>query len=156
MEQFNLFQVADQVIRLLKPISKEKDITLLNTIPEQLSVYQFIEPVKIIMYNLIMNAIQFTTHGLIETGCLIEDKKIMLFVKDSGKGISEQQKENILNKDYIISSVNVDEKRGSGLGYLIIRDLIKILSAEIMIESEINIGTTVIIIWSIIEEDPFM
>ena len=146
-EEFNLYQVAEQVIRILKPISKEKDITLFNTIEAKLSVHQFKEPVRIILYNLIMNAIQFTEHGIIETGCLIEENKMMLFVKDSGKGMTEQQKENILNKDYIISSVNVDEKRGSGLGYLIIRDLIKILDADIYIESEINKGTTVIISW---------
>ena len=147
-ENFNLYQVTEQGIRILKPISKEKDITLFNTIPEQLSVYQFKEPVRIILYNLIMNSIQFTEHGIIETGCIIEGNKIMLFVKDCGKGMSKQQKENILNKDYIISSVNVDEKRGSGLGYLIIRDLIKILNADIYIESEINIGTTVIVRWT--------
>ncbi len=152
MERFNLFQVADQVNRLLKPISKQKDITLLNTIPEHLFVYQFIEPVKIIIYNLLMNAIQFTSHGIIETGCMVEGNIIMLFVKDSGKGMTQQQKENILNKEYIISSVNVDEKRGSGLGYLIVRDLIKIISADIYIESEINIGTTVFIKWQKIEE----
>ncbi len=150
MEKFNLFQVADQVNRILKPISKQKDITLVNTIPEQLSVYQFIEPIKIILYNLLINAIQFTTYGNIETSCTVDENYLILTVKDSGKGMTKNQKENILNEEYIISSENVDEKRGSGLGYLIIRDLIKIIDAEINIESEINVGTTVSIRWPIL------
>ena len=145
IEQINLFQVADQVNRILKPISKQKDILLLNTIPETLTVFQYKEPVRIVIYNLLMNAIQFTSHGIIETGCVIDENYIKLYVKDSGKGMTKQQIENILNEDYIISSENVDEKRGSGLGYLIIRDLIKILGAEINIESKINLGTSVII-----------
>ena len=152
MEQFNLYEVANQVNRILNPISKQKDITLINTIPEHFLVYQFKEPVKTIIYNLLMNAIQFTSHGRIETGCIVERNNITMFVKDSGKGMNIKQKENILNKEYIISSVNVDEKRGSGLGYLIIRDLIKIIGAEINIESEINVGTTVFIKWPVIVE----
>ena len=152
MEQFNIGDVANQVNRILSPISRQKDISLINTIPEHFLVYQFKEPVKTIIYNLLMNAIQFTSQGKIETGCIIENNNIILFVKDPGKGMTIKQKENILNKEYIISSVNVDEKRGSGLGYLIIRDLIKIIGAEINIESEINVGTTVFIKWPIIVE----
>ncbi len=43
----------------------------------------------------------------------------------------------------IITSANVDNKRGHGLGYLIIKYLIKTMEAVLTIESEKGGGTTV-------------
>jgi signal transduction histidine kinase len=44
---------------------------------------------------------------------------------------------------FIISSANVDNRKGNGLGYLIIKDLLKIMRASIVIHSEKEKGTTV-------------
>jgi signal transduction histidine kinase len=44
---------------------------------------------------------------------------------------------------FIISSANVDNRKGNGLGYLIIKDLLKILRGHLAIQSEKEKGTTV-------------
>ena len=78
----------------------------------------------------------------------VDKDKRELTISDNGIGMTKEQSKNILNRDFIVSSHNVDEKRGSGLGYLIIRDLLKIIEAEIVIKSELNKGTTIKIIFS--------
>jgi signal transduction histidine kinase len=51
-----------------------------------------------------------------------------------------------------VSTENVDARRGSGLGYLIIRDLLKFADAKIEVNSELNTGTTVEVWWKINKE----
>jgi K+-sensing histidine kinase KdpD len=37
---------------------------------------------------------------------------------------------------FIISSANIDKRKGNGLGYLIIKDLVKMMGASLEIKSE--------------------
>ena len=44
---------------------------------------------------------------------------------------------------FIISSANIDNRKGNGLGYLIIKDLVKMMDAKLQINSVKNKGTIV-------------
>jgi signal transduction histidine kinase len=57
--------------------------------------------------------------------------------------MTQEQINNIMADHFIISSANVDNRKGNGLGYLIIKDLLKIMRASISIRSEKEKGTTV-------------
>jgi len=58
-------------------------------------------------------------------------------------GMTQEQINNILADHFIISSANVDNRRGNGLGYLIIKDLLKIIRGTLSIKSEKGKGTRV-------------
>jgi K+-sensing histidine kinase KdpD len=47
---------------------------------------------------------------------------------------------------FIISSANIDNRKGNGLGYLIIKDLVKMMDARLDIKSKKGIGTTVSVV----------
>ena len=49
----------------------------------------------------------------------------------------------LMEDQVVITSANVDHKKGHGLGYLIIKDLLKTMAATLHIESEKGEGTTV-------------
>jgi len=148
-ESFHLYQITDQIIRLVAPLYNPKKITIQNQISENMEVYQCLEPIKIIIYNLVLNAIYFTpVNGLIQINCIKEKNTYKLTITDNGIGMTKEQSRNILSRDFIVTSQNVDEKRGSGLGYLIIRDLLKIIEAEIAINSDLNKGTEIEIYFS--------
>ena len=57
--------------------------------------------------------------------------------------MSPEQIQRLLADHVIITSANVDNKRGHGLGYLIVKDLIKAMEAGLTIEREKGIGTVV-------------
>ncbi len=44
--------------------------------------------------------------------------------------MTQEQINNIMAIHFIISSANVDNRKGNGLGYLIIKDLLKITAGE--------------------------
>ena len=145
-ENFLLHQLINQLFGILGPMAKHKQIRLINQVDETTSLFQYIEPVRIILYNLILNGINFTTHGFILVSSVFTSAGISLTVRDTGVGMTQEQINNVMADHFIISSTNVDQRKGNGLGYLIIKDLLKISRGSLSIESEKDHGTQVIVL----------
>lgn len=142
-ETFDLHELVTQVFGVLGALARQKDIRLVNGVQESLVLYQYIEPVKIVLYNLVLNGINFTSSGHIHVGCEFTPGGIALQIRDTGVGMTPEQINNIMADHFIISSANVDNRKGNGLGYLIIKDLLKILRGQLSIRSEKEKGTSV-------------
>lgn len=142
-ETFDLHGLVAQVFGVLGALARQKDIRLINGVQEGLVLYQYIEPVKIVLYNLVLNGINFASSGHIRVGCEYTQGGVALQILDTGVGMTPEQINNIMADHFIISSANVDNRKGNGLGYLIIKDLLKILRGHLSIRSEKEKGTSV-------------
>jgi len=142
-ESFDLHELVVQVFGVLGALARQKEIRLINAVDKGLVLYQYIEPVKIVLYNLVLNGINFTGSGHIRVSSEYTRDGIGLQVEDTGVGMTSDQINNIMADHFIISSANVDNRKGNGLGYLIIKDLLKILRGRLSIQSEKEKGTTV-------------
>ena len=128
---------------VLNSLARQKNITLENRIPPTLTIYQYYEPLSILIYNLVSNAINFSDRGSIVIGSKILGDETKLFVKDEGVGMTAEQIQNIMGDQFIVSSANIDNRKGNGLGYLIIKDLLKIMGSSFSIQSDKGRGTVV-------------
>jgi signal transduction histidine kinase len=144
-ENFDLHEMVAQLFGVLGAMARQKKIRLINHIEEGLILYQYIEPVKIVLYNLILNGINFTSTGHIQVSSKPSREGITLYIEDTGVGMTREQINNIMADHFIISSANVDNRKGNGLGYLIVKDLLRIMRASIVIQSEKEKGTTVMV-----------
>jgi signal transduction histidine kinase len=144
-EIFNLSEIVDQVFGVLNSLANQKKLRLINEIQADLEIYQFFEPLKILIYNLLTNAINFSEKGKIIVAGEMEGNNIIIGVKDEGVGMTPEQIQNIMADQFIISSANIDKRKGNGLGYLIIKDLVKMMGASLEIISEKGSGTNVLI-----------
>ena len=147
-EEFNLHDMVNHVISVLNSLARQKEDKLVNNVAENFVIYEYFEPLRIIIYNLVSNAINFTERGKIIVNSKIEDDSIVISISDEGVGMTGDQIRNIAGDQFIISSVNVDNKKGNGLGYLIIKDLLKMMEGAFTIQSERGRGTTVSILIS--------
>jgi len=68
---------------------------------------------------------------------------VIISVSDEGMGMTTEQVNNIMSDQVVITATRLDTRKGHGLGYLIIKDLIKMIGAEIVIKSEKGKGTIV-------------
>ncbi len=104
------------------------------------------EKFKLIMSNLISNAIKFSKGSNIEVRVSLETKDLVVAVKDYGIGISENNKKIIFDRftriDTGINSVN----RGHGLGLSVVKAFIDLFNGDIKIESLMGKGTTFTVI----------
>ena len=135
----------NQVKAILDPISLSKDIQIINEVNPGLQLYQYREPLKILIYNLTTNAINFSSSGSVLISGNATANNVVITVADKGIGMTDAQIANILSDEYIISSANIDNRKGNGLGYLIIKDLLKMMGASMQIESKKQEGSKVII-----------
>ncbi len=142
-EQFNLFEMINQVMGVLKSLAKQKSLQLVNTADTELLVYQYFEPLKILIYNLLTNAINFSEKGKIIIAAIPAGDNLLISVKDEGVGMTANQIKNVMADEFIVSSANIDNRKGNGLGYLIIKDLVKMTGATLSMQSEKGNGTTV-------------
>ena len=79
-----------------------------------------------VLYNLIDNAIKFSTSNLsikIETS--IKNEKVFISVKDSGIGIPKDSLKKIWERFYKTDVSRGKDKRGSGLGLSIVKEIIQ-------------------------------
>lgn len=145
-ETFNLHELVTQVLSVLTSLARQKRLNLVNNVNSELEIRQFFEPLKILVYNLITNAINFSEKGDIIISAGHQNNNVVISVQDQGVGMTPEQIKNIMADQFIISSANIDNRKGNGLGYLIIKDLIKMMEASLQITSEKGKGTTVSIL----------
>jgi signal transduction histidine kinase len=142
-ESFNPRELVSALFGIFNVMARPKRIGLINDVDPDLTVFQLVEPVKIVLYNLILNGINFTSEGFIRISNSAGRDGVSFLVEDTGVGMTQEQINNIMADHFIISSANVDNRKGNGLGYLIIKDLMKILRGALSIQSEKDKGSRV-------------
>jgi signal transduction histidine kinase len=126
-------------------MAKAKEITLVNNILEEQYVTADIPMLNTIIRNLISNAIKFTPNGgMIEIGTIDQPSEgsIVIYVKDSGMGMSDEIKEKLFKIDSKITNVGTNNEKGTGLGLILCKEFIEKHGGRIWVESEIGKGST--------------
>ncbi|WP_455498220.1 ATP-binding protein [Coprobacter sp.] len=91
-----------------------------------------------LLSNMLDNAIKFTKEGNITIGyCIDHSQYLTLFVKDTGIGIPEEERELIFDRFYKCNEFT----QGPGLGLSICAAIAQLLDASINVESEIGKGS---------------
>lgn len=96
---------------------------------------------KQVLANLISNAIKFTVEGSITFGYEIKNDVVEFYVRDTGIGISPDQKEVIFQR-FMQADVSITRMYGgTGLGLAISKALVELLGGSIWVESEPGKGS---------------
>lgn len=95
-----------------------------------------------ILSNLLENALKYTNEGHIEMGYYVKANNLVLYVKDTGIGISPQNHEIIFER-FSQEEKEISQSRGGlGLGLSISKESAKLLGGDITLESEKGRGST--------------
>lgn len=109
-------------------------------------VYADINGIERVIINILSNAIKYTDPGgsvTVYVGFLYNDAYIK--VKDTGKGIPEQDLDKIFDRFYRVDKARTRESGGTGLGLSIAKEILDQNDCSIDIKSELGKGTDVII-----------
>lgn len=144
----NLRKLFDNMTQLMSPKAEERNNYLkVNLDSDIQEMYEF-DGVRLnqVFLNLVGNSVKFTRDGEVEIHAKIIENKhytdvIRFAVKDSGIGISQENLEKIFES--FIQADNTTEKEfgGTGLGLAISKKIVKMMGGELMVESEIGVGS---------------
>lgn len=145
ISETNVNEKVDFIYNFFKPEAELKKIQFsFNRLLPVKEAFIKTDPEKIyaILTNLVSNAMKFTHEGSIEFGYEKKGKYLEFYVKDTGIGISEQNKEIIFERfrqgDKLISK----NYEGTGLGLSISKSYVEMLGGTMWVESEYGKGAT--------------
>jgi len=140
----SLEKIIKDVVDEYKQAAKEKELKLIFAPPlfEIPLVEANVTRLKIVLRNLIGNAVKFTDKGQIEIS-LHEEKDgfITVSIKDTGKGIPAENIDKVFDKFYRIKEA-LEMASGAGLGLFISKKIIESLQGKIWVESVEGKGST--------------
>ncbi|AWB32819.1 sensor histidine kinase [Orrella marina] len=95
-----------------------------------------------ILHNLIHNAIKFTPKGSVTVLAGTGPGELIIQVRDTGRGISEEHQSTVFDRFFQSSSSGHEQTEGFGLGLAIVRQLVQLMQGQISMVSRPGIGTT--------------
>lgn len=101
------------------------------------------EKLQQILLNLLGNAAKFTAAGgRIELSCRVDGRQVHISVRDTGVGIPPEQFERIFEPFVQGNRAARGSKEGVGLGLAISRELARGMGGELVVDSEVGVGST--------------
>lgn len=147
VSETNISEVVANIYEAFKEECKNKSIEFLCGVTVEKAVYVDAKKIEKILWNLLSNALKFTEkEGEIYLSVEEEIHEGLAYlkmqVKDTGKGIEEENIENIFNRFYQVHDTKSGMTEGTGIGLSIVKDLVELHHGEITVESVIGVGTT--------------
>jgi signal transduction histidine kinase len=141
-ERMDISELTDYVVLDMKAKANKKEITLELNLEKAV----FVQVNKILMThaiaNILDNAIKYSnakSHIRVET--FVQQMEAVIKISDQGIGINQSDITRVQERFY--RAKNSNTAKGSGLGLSICKEIVEKFNGHLVIESEIEVGTTV-------------
>ena len=145
-DNFNLSELAKNVILKMKFAASQKEHTLTTHFSSGIKVYADKASIEQVLVNIISNSIKYTPDGgIIDLSIEEKEDSIEIREKDNGMGIPEKDLKRIFERFYRVDKARSRQMGGTGLGLSIVKEIIASNNGKIDIKSEVDKGTEIII-----------
>lgn len=143
----NISAIIYEKVKQIEPTALEKNITIDNCIQSNLTAYIEPEVLRIVLRNLLTNAIKFSkAESNIILSSAENNDKVYITVSDSGSGISEQNLASLFDEKNHLSTYGTDNEKGIGIGLKLCRSLLTKNNAFLEVSSKVGIGSNFTIV----------
>ena len=139
LSDFNLTENMRQWITLFSASAQKKHITITMDAPTPIIVRADQDKIERICYNLLSNALKFTSEGgEIQLKATEKDGRVVISVTDNGCGIASDELPYIFNRFYQAKNAG----RGTGIGLAIVKAFTELHHGEVSATSVEGKGST--------------
>ncbi len=141
---FDVSDACDEVLDLLKPVARDKHITVQNLIPDRTMAHGDAEQIKIALRNLVGNALKFTPQDGVVTISSTKGfgSSLQISVADTGIGMPRELQERLFKAGEDFTTFGTKGERGTGLGLNLCRDFIQANNGKFWFDSKPGHGST--------------
>lgn len=142
-ELSDLSKVAEEVCDEAMIVAKARNIEIVSNLAKNIpKISSDPNRLKMVMENLVNNAIKYTTNrGKIEIKLSKKSGILTFSVKDNGVGIPEEQHDRVFDKFFRSDNVVKYQTEGTGLGLYISKNIIEHLGGKIWFQSVEGLGS---------------
>lgn len=139
---FHPDRLLEEIRVSFEPLTAEKGLELHCHIAPELGGTYICDPLRLrqIINNLLSNAVKFTDRGSITLTASYEQRRLVVAVADTGKGMEPADRERIFQE--FTRLPGAQGKEGFGLGLSIVRMLVQLLEGSIEVDSVPGKGST--------------
>lgn len=138
----NISNELNEVINSNQNKLKDKNIKIIKNFDNNLIAKVDKDIFNTLIRNILSNAIKFSKiDSEIEISASKSQTQTTIKIKDNGVGMSESQLNDLFQIDKKVTRTGTKMERGTGLGLIIVKELVDLMGAKIEIKSEQNIGT---------------
>ncbi|MDR9828406.1 response regulator [Vibrio sp. FNV 38] len=138
----NLASATRLVLELSNHLLGNKPIRIINQVDDNLWINADPQRLEQVLYNLVGNAIKYTSEGKIVISANEVDDNIRVQVVDTGQGIPTEQLEHIFEPLTQAGQDSSRYRQGAGLGLSISRQLVELMHGAMYVSSQPLVGTT--------------
>ncbi|EJV5952132.1 transporter substrate-binding domain-containing protein [Vibrio alginolyticus] len=141
----DLLKTLCDVFRSFEPRALAKGLDYKVTIKPFSNAFIEIDALRLVQIttNLLSNAVKFTAEGEVGISVILHENQLILKVADSGIGMTDDQREGILNPFVQADDTITRKYGGTGLGLSIVDRLIDCMGGVLCIDSQFGLGTTI-------------
>jgi signal transduction histidine kinase len=124
-------------------VAADKDLLITLTVaPEAEGAWRG-DPTRLrqVLYNLVSNAVKFTSSGEVAITLAVEAGQVMVAVRDTGPGIPADRLGALFQKFVQADASTTRQYGGSGLGLAICRELVERMGGTIAVKSRVGEGS---------------
>lgn len=139
----HLLDLLDDCLEAARYLVLDRPIELASDyaeLPESVQLDSVI--LRRILTNLLSNAAKFTDSGRVTLRARFGRAGLELSVSDTGIGIAEADLPKLFQKFTQLEAARTKRHAGTGLGLVIVRDLVALLDGSVSVESIYGAGTT--------------
>ncbi len=142
-QELDLYELSQNVIKSLKPLADKQNISL-DLIGEKACVFGTPKIIDEMIYNLCDNAIKYNKpNGRVDIIINSTEAKVNLTVRDTGIGIPKGEQSRVFERFYRVDKSHSKQVGGTGLGLAIVKHAAAYTGAEITLDSQEKVGTSV-------------
>jgi two-component system, sensor histidine kinase and response regulator len=141
-QMIDLKEISDEIVLLYHTISKEKEVQLSNLVVDKSLVYADKNQIRLVIRNLVSNALKFTQiGGKITLASENRGGKVIFSVADTGVGMSEAEVEKLFKTETHFTKRGTANEKGTGLGLMLCKEFVENQGGEIWVKSKQGIGS---------------
>lgn len=139
----DLAALVREVIAQLASRAGERGVTFSVTAPERARVAGLAGDLRLVIHNLVSNAVQYNRDGgEVHVSLESQDGAYVLTVADTGLGIPRQELPRIFERFYRVDVARSREQGGTGLGLSIVRHAVERHGGSVEADSLLGEGST--------------
>lgn len=146
IKQVSVKKVIEEIAANNKQVLNSKNINVVYDIQGDYLIETDEDMLKTIIRNICSNSIKFTPEGKsIYVNVSESSSEIILSIKDEGVGMNKKQLDKLFNIDQKVTRLGTQKEKGTGLGLIIVKELVEYLNGSIEVKSEEGSCTEVLI-----------
>ncbi len=144
---FDLQQLINSTLDVYKLQILEKELVINSSIPTGVIVKADYNMIYTSIRNIISNACKFSLKGgEIDIGLRKQRKEVLIEIRDYGIGMSDEEMRKLLNLEKRFTKPGTLGEKGSGLGFILTKELIELNNGRLIVNSQPGKGCAVTIV----------